>query len=221
MEKVYTDAMALHVIPATTSGRYLEEGPESPRAVVFSFHGYGQNAEENLADIRRIRGSETLRFVAVQALHWFYRSRSDEVVASWMTRLDRDQAIGNNVAYVRNVVDRVRHGRPRVPFFFAGFSQGTAMAWRAAASIPGSAGVIILGGDLPPDVTDVALLPPILLGRGMRDDWYTEEKLQRDLGRLQAARVETCEFDGGHEWGEAFLERASRFLEQQSAAAPV
>lgn len=205
--------MQVQTISTPTTGRFLVEGPSAPRSILFSFHGYAENAEENLAQVRRIPRGDTRLVVAIQALHWFYRMRTQEVVASWMTPLERQQAIANNIAYVRSIVEQVRDAHAGVPFFFAGFSQGAAMAWRAAAAIPGSAGVIILGGDLPRGITEPATLPPILLGRGSADDWYTLEKYQNDLERLRDARVETCEFDGGHEWGEAFLERVARFLE--------
>lgn len=205
--------MIIETIPATTTGRYIVETPDAtPRSILFGFHGYGQNAETNLEEISRIAGRETRILVSVQALHWFYRSRTDEIVASWMTRVERDEAIANNLAYVRNVVHRVRAGRGDVPFFFAGFSQGAAMAWRAAAAIAGAAGLIVLGGGVPHEITTPGELPPILLGRGHRDEWYPDEKMRRDLERLRGARVETCLFDGGHEWSAAFLERAAAFI---------
>jgi Predicted esterase len=205
--------MTVHTVPATTTGRYLVAPTDAAsKSILFGFHGYGQNAEENLEEISRIAGRETRILVAIQALHWFYRPRSEAVIASWMTRVGRDEAIANNLAYVRNVVDRVRAGRRDVPFFFAGFAQGAAMAWRAAAAIAGAAGLIILGGDFPPEITTTGALPSILLGRGNGDEWYTDDKMQRDLERLHGARVESCVFDGGHEWGAAFLERAAAFL---------
>jgi predicted esterase len=60
-----------------------------------------------------------------------------------------------------------------------------------------------------------ALLPPVLIGRGTGDPWYTEEKMARDLGTLRArgTQVEALVFAGGHEWGPAFLEAAGRFLD--------
>jgi dienelactone hydrolase len=83
-----------------------------------------------------------------------------------MTSQDRELAIADNVAYVRNVVAQFPAARRIV---FAGFSQGVAMAYRAAAAIPTTA-VIALGGDVPPDVIPVARsLPPVLVGRGVRD----------------------------------------------------
>jgi len=41
----------------------------------------------------------------VQGLHRFYRSRSEIVVASWMTKQDRELAIGDNIDYVRRAVE--------------------------------------------------------------------------------------------------------------------
>jgi hypothetical protein len=45
--------------------------------------------------------------VAVQALHPFY-TKSERVVASWMTREDRELAIADNLAYVAAVVETVQ-----------------------------------------------------------------------------------------------------------------
>jgi predicted esterase len=92
---------------------------------------------------------------------------------------------------------------------FLGFSQGAPMAYRAAAAHPHAAGVISLGGDLPEDV-DPAALPPILIARGVRDEWYSAEKFKKDLRFLPAATV--VELDAGHEWTEEFSAAAGAFL---------
>jgi predicted esterase len=118
---------------------------------------------------------------------------------------------------VRSVVDAVTREFPiNADVFFAGFSQGVAMAYRAAADIP-AAGVIALGGDVPPDITsrsDRSTLPHVLLGRGTTDEWYTEQKMAADVERLQtlAASVDVCVFPGGHEWTEGFTREAGGFL---------
>jgi hypothetical protein len=68
---------------------------------------------------------------------------------------------------------------------------------------------------VPPDVkeSEDVQLPPVLLGRGKTDDWYTEEKFNKDSSFLQAnTRVTPCVFDGGHEWTDAFRTAASEFL---------
>ncbi|HEX6201281.1 MAG TPA: phospholipase, partial [Thermoanaerobaculia bacterium] len=149
----------------------------------------------------------------------FY-TRNGEVVAGWMTRFDRDLAIADNTAYARAVVEALRAELAPAPaLVFAGFSQGVAMAYRAAAAMPCS-GVVSLAGDVPPEV-DAADLPPVLAGRGKTDEWYDDAKLAEDLRRLEAAGVpaETCVFDGGHEWTPAFYQAAGRFLERVRSGA--
>jgi predicted esterase len=135
-----------------------------------------------------------------------------------MTRLEREHAIADNLAYVAAVVESARREAPAAgPLVYIGFSQGASMAWRAAAhSGQRSVGLIALGGDMPPDVADdaQAALPPALIARGERDEWFTAAKMQRDLERCAArgVRARSLVFDGGHEWGEAFFGAAGEFL---------
>lgn len=214
--------MIARTIPAATHGRYLVEAAvaSDPAPLFVGFHGYAEAADAQLARMRSIRGSHEWLVVSVQALHPFYRGRSQDVVAGWMTSQDRDLAIADNIAYVREVVDAIARewplGRPLV---FAGFSQGVAMAFRAAAaSARPVAGVIVCGGDVPPelDASALAHVSAALVGRGIRDDWYTAEKAAADARRLRDAgvRVVPVEFDGGHEWPAPFIDAAGAFLSQ-------
>jgi predicted esterase len=132
-----------------------------------------------------------------------------------MTRQDRELEIADNMAYVWSVVRAVERdygtGRPLV---FAGFSQGVAMAYRAAAA-GACDGLIVLAGDVPPDVAPrAAALPPVLIGRGVTDAWYTAEKAAADVAVLRAAGVSVTEevFDAGHTWDERFTAAAQEFL---------
>jgi predicted esterase len=183
-----------------------------PWPALFSFHGYGEDATANMAALQRIPNIEGWLLVAVQALHPFY-TKNERIVASWMTRQDRELAIADNIRYVTTVVEAVRREfKTAVPStVFAGFSQGVAMAYRAAANVA-AAGVVVLAGDVPPDVTQK--LPEILIGRGRSDDWYTEATMTADLSRLRdlAQRVETCVFDGGHEWTDEFATAVGVFM---------
>ena len=206
----------VHVIHASTHGRYLVRAPDTPGPwpLLVGFHGYGENAERHLDALQRIRGAAGWLLAAVQALHPFY-NRDQVVVASWMTRQDRELAIADNIKYVEAVVEALRRDHAtQAPPLFAGFSQGVAMAYRAAVHI-GAAGIIALAGDVPPDVTDArAPLPPVLIGRGVRDTWYTKAKHESDLATLRqmGVRVESCVFDGAHEWTEEFSGAAGTFL---------
>jgi predicted esterase len=73
-----------------------------------------------------------------------------------------------------------------------------------------------LGGDLPSDVAEAPTLglPPILIGRGERDTFYTAPQLAKDLAVLEARglQAEVVRFDGGHEWSPDFLSAVGRFL---------
>jgi predicted esterase len=199
----------VRTIPATVHGRYLvRDGP--PERLLVGFHGYGETAEGHMAELRQIPGIDRWIAIAVQALHPFYVSRTGMIVASWMTSLDRELAIDDNRAYVRSVVAQFPMARQLV---FLGFSQGAAMAYRAA-SASNATGVIALGGDVPPDVVEShPKLPPVLIGRGIREEWYTDEKLQKDLRFLcEVTTVSTCIYDGAHEWMAEFREAAGEFL---------
>lgn len=204
-------------IEARVHGRYLVRAPETPRPwpMLVGFHGYGEDASTHLDELTRVPGTAAWLVVSVQALHRFY-TRQDRVVASWMTRQDRELAIADNVDYVGRVLSEVRRRyQPGPPLVFAGFSQGGAMAYRAAAHYRADA-LIVLAADVPPDVAagGPLRLPPTLIGRGARDEAYPQAKQREDVAMLRAGgvEVEVCEFAGGHEWAEVFRQAAGRAL---------
>ena len=59
-------------------------------------------------------------------------------------------------------------------------------------------------------------LPPILLGRGTSDPWYTADKSAADQSILRAAGVSVAEhvFKAGHVWDPSFISAAEDFLER-------
>ena len=219
-------------IAVNTHGRYLVVPPadEVPAGLLVGFHGYAEGAESQLERLRAIPGSNRWGLVAIQGLHRFYQRRTNEVIASWMTRQDRDLAIADNLAYVEAVLDTVAREssvfarpsddelrRDRSRLVFAGFSQGVAMAFRAACATTRPVdGVIAVGGDVPPEIDPASLghVRTALVCRGTRDEWYTDEKFQQDVARIRqaGATVHPLAFDGGHEWSAAVLEAASAFL---------
>ena len=212
------------LLSTATTGRYLVEPASQPQApTLVGFHGYGQRAEHLLADLRRLPGASGWNLVAVEALHRFYSSKTREVVASWMTSLDRDQAIEDNVAYVGRIVAELRAEWGPGRLVFAGFSQGAAMAWRAATRCGPCAGLLVLGGDLPRDVARAGgqAPPPVLLGRGTQDALYPLQQFEKDLAALETLGwpAEAVRFEGGHAWEPGFLEAAGRFLERLRGSA--
>ena len=210
--------MHTRTVRTATHGRYLVDIPDYSRATVVGFHGYKENAAIHMDVLRRIAGERAIGRVSIQGLHRFY-SRGDDVVASWMTKEDREQAIADNIDYVGSVLTTIadEFGITR-PMIYAGFSQGVAMAYRAAAFVQRPCdGVIALAGDLPPDVAPVASsLPRTLIGRGTDEEWYTADKSAKDFEALRAAgvKVEEFVFEGGHEWTAQFFARATAFVDE-------
>ena len=171
-DRVMLDEVQL--IPTTTHGRILVREPRAAamRGVLVGCHGYMESAAIQMERLAGIPGASSWTLVSVQGLHRFYRGRTENVVASWMTREDRDVAIADNLAYLDAALDAVPHGGT-TRIVYAGFSQGVAMAFRAALrGRRRAAGVIAAGGDVPPELlADAALrFPPVLVARGTRDD---------------------------------------------------
>src|SRR5687768_16566470 len=126
--------MQTRTIATRIHGRYLVRTPrvDGPWPRLIGFHGYRENAARHMEALESIPGTEGWLLVAVQGLHRFY-ARSGDVVASWMTSEDRELAIADNIYYIRNVADAVHAEFPTgETLAFACFSQGTAMAFRAA-----------------------------------------------------------------------------------------
>jgi predicted esterase len=218
-------AVAEQTVQTQTHGRYLVSSGSAHNApLLVGFHGYGETAEEDFSRLRAIPGSDKWTLVSIQGLHQFYRRRTSEIVASWMTRQNRELAIVDNLAYVssvfRNIAGPWNGDRTLV---LTGFSQGAAMAFRTAANgdVP-VAGVMVCGGDVPPELDAKALsrIPAVLIGRGMRDDWYTAQKLAADEERLRAAKihVETVVLDAGHEWTMDYANACAHFLQRSIAS---
>ena len=215
--------MDVHAVPTMTHGRVLvqEARAAARRGVLVGFHGYMESAKTQMDRLQAIPDASAWTLVSIQGLHRFYRGRSEEVVASWMTREDRELAIADNLAYVAAALDQVPHD-PSTRVVYTGFSQGVAMAFRAGlrGTLPAAA-IVAVGGDVPPELVDDPSLrfPAVLFARGSRDEWLTEPRFEKDVAALRsrAAGVEPLVYDGAHEWNlvvsdaiGAFLSRISR-----------
>src|SRR5689334_19386553 len=122
----------VQTIAARVHGRYLVVPGSGP--LVVGLHGYGENADRTLAQLRRVPLWEGWSLAAIQALHPFYNMKTSEVGASWMTTLDRELAIDDNTDYLRSVVEALRMALAPSAIFFVAYSQGAPIAWRAIAA---------------------------------------------------------------------------------------
>jgi predicted esterase len=217
-------------VPALVHGRVLLELPAGgePTALLVGFHGYAQRGEDALDFLRPLaavaEGSTPRNWAlaAPQALHPFYR-KDGTVVSGWMTKLDRELALADNVAYAARAVGELLRRLPSVRrLAMVGFSQGVAMTYRAAARCGHAVDVVVaLAGDVPPELRDGGWgsRPHVLIGRGSREEWYGEDKLAADREALTRLGLEheVCAFEGGHEWGQDFVARARDVLAERLA----
>jgi predicted esterase len=214
--------MDVHAVPTMTHGRVLvrEARAAARRGLLVGFHGYMENANTQMERLEAIPDASAWTLVSIQGLHRFYRGRSDEVVASWMTREDRELAIADNLAYVAAALDQVPHDRS-TRVVYTGFSQGVAMAFRAGVrgTLRASA-IAAVGGDVPPELlADERLrFPAVLLARGSRDEWLTEPKFEKDVAALKTHGValEPLVYDGAHEWNALVADAIGGFLSKIS-----
>jgi predicted esterase len=137
-----------------------------------------------------------------------------------MTRSQRELAIQDNIRYVTGVVAEIKREFPvSERLIYLGFSQGAAMAYRAAAgSGHPCQGLVVLGGDVPPELEhrDLSGFPPVLLGRGSSEEWYDAAKMDHDveLLRTKGVDIHPLVFRGGHEWTNEFRAATGEFLNQ-------
>jgi predicted esterase len=214
------------VLVKKTSGVVSEKRlpMSAPPVVLIGFHGYAQSAEDMMVELQALPGSEAWTLVSVQALNRFYTRGDSAIVANWMTRQDREQTIADNVVYTDRVLDVLLKNDIGSPFsettpdvFLLGFSQGVAMAYRAALlGRHRVAGIIAVGGDIPPDVKSVPAerWPRLLIAAGSTDHWYTPEKVAADETFLRTHGVphELLHYDAGHIFTDVVRARVSAFV---------
>src|SRR6266513_3311805 len=132
-----------HHIEVRRSARYYTLGEPSAetRDVWFACHGYGQLAADFIKEFEII-AHPTRVIVAPEALSRYYaanepgfHSSESKVLASWMTREDREAEIDDYVAYLDAVYADVFESldRARVTVHALGYSQGAATVSRWAA----------------------------------------------------------------------------------------
>jgi predicted esterase len=204
-------------IATAIHGRVLVREAADPAAIVAGFHGYMENAAIQMARLEALPASEGWTLIAVQGLNRFYKGRSDDIVAGWMTRQDREEMIADNIEYVDRAIEAAAPAG--LPLFTMGFSQGVAMAFRAAVRGRRPAGgIVAVGGDVPPELLEDTArgFPPLLLARGERDDWYTTAKLEVDVRALRArgSHVEPLVYPAGHEWAPEVTDAAAGFIQR-------
>lgn len=217
-----------HHVEVPRTARYYTVGDRgTARAVWLAVHGYGQLAGFFARHFAAHAAGRLV--VAPEALSRFYVARGDaatgepaRVGATWMTREDRLNEIGDYVRYLDRALDAATEGlrAAALPLGVLAFSQGAATAcrWvahRYAHGLPAPAALVLWGGAVPPDFDlagpdgDALRAVRLLLVAGERDEFATAAAVAEQEGRLRAAGVafETVRHAGGHRLDDATLGR--------------
>ena len=181
---------------------------DAPPALIIAAHGYGQACK---SFIRRFRPwcAHNVLVAVPQGPSQFYWKHDNppRVGFSWMTSYMRENTIEELMAYMTRLLEDLAecYTFDKNRMFTLGFSQGSALAFRLAASdILKPAGAIACGGDLPPDVADrlSELDPfPVLLVHGKEDKSMSYERAREgeQMLRDHDFPVDTLYFDGEHD----------------------
>ncbi|GJG85389.1 esterase [Gemmatimonadetes bacterium T265] len=229
------DAPRVHHVEVPRTARYytLGGGPAT-RAVWLALHGYGQLAEYFARHFAPHAAAHLV--VAPEALSRFYlpapggapggggANGAPRVGATWMTREDRLNEIGDYVRYLDRALDAATEAAAvdlaGAPLAVLGFSQGTATACRWAAhrhadGLAPPARVVLWGGAVPHDFDlagpdgDALRGARLTLVAGDADEFATPAAVAEQEARLADAGVayEVVRYPGGHRLDGAALGR--------------
>lgn len=219
--------MSARHIQVTRTARYYTLGGwgDAVDDVWFALHGYRQAARRFARRFTILDAPERL-VVVPEALSRFYVDRSPgrhgpehRVGASWMTREDRDNEIGDYVAYLDSLADEVANAPAARRRVVLGFSQGAHTASRWVVLGRADAQELVLWGaglatDLSPDALAVGLDGVhVTFVRGASDRFRDtrEEAAQEALLEKLGVPFTVIIFPGGHEIaGGPLLDIASR-----------
>ncbi len=210
------------VIPKTARYFILNEPSEQIEQVWFVCHGYAQLANYFINNFDELDKNKNL-IVAPEGLHRFYwKGFSERVVASWMTKEDRESDILDYVNYLNVVYQEVIASlkNKNVKINVLGFSQGTATVCRWLASSKVKADNLILwAGAFPNDMNwkqnkTVFDKMKTFIVVGDTDEFINEEEVLKHVDLLKKNEIafEFIRFKGKHEINKTTLSALQKSL---------
>jgi predicted esterase len=177
-------------VPLSVVAHVESSGPARPESVLIAFHGYGETPQKLLELFAAAGITDRSLVVAPWGLHHYY-DRKGEVVASWLTRFERECRIEELRRHSLRIWEEIRRRHGELPLALFGFSQGAANVYRVGLlpELPARA-LYVLGGDMPPEtVSELAAAPrrPVHLLWGEGDEVVPIERMEADAARLAAA----------------------------------
>lgn len=176
--------MKTYHVPTIKTARYFQLGEftSSTKRIILACHGYAQLAEYFLKWFDEIDTSNTV-IIAPEGLHRFYwQGFNGKVVASWMTKEDRENDIKDYCLFLDNVLKSTGYDAS-IQLIALGFSQGAATISRWSEYTSFKIDHLILwAGVFPEDVSVKAISfkidMPVHVLFGDEDEFYNHDQLE-------------------------------------------
>ena len=197
-------------ISISKTGKYSQIGKSSKKInnVWIVLHGYGMLSEYFVKKFECIIDETTL-VIAPEATNRFYLGNNyNRVGASWMTKLDREQEIRDNILFLDKLFSIIKKeiGHDNFKLNTLGFSQGgpALVRWLMSNKLNTNS-LILWGSDIPKDslVTENksrwnSINLKIVIGKN--DEYINEEKKQEFVGVVKSygLKYDLIEYEGSH-----------------------
>ena len=211
-------------ISISKTGKYSQIGKCSKKInnVWIVLHGYGMLSEYFVKKFECIINETTL-VIAPEATNRFYlRDNYTRVGASWMTKLDREQEISDNILFLDKLFSIIKKdiGHDNFKLNTLGFSQGgpALVRWLMSNKLNTNS-LILWGADIPKDslVTENksrwnSIKLKIVIGKN--DEYINEEKKQEfvEIVKSYGLKYELIEYEGSHKIIEEELKKIANSL---------
>ena len=211
-------------ISISKTGKYSQIGKCSKKInnVWIVLHGYGMLSEYFVKKFECITNETTL-VIAPEATNRFYlRDNYTRVGASWMTKLDKEQEISDNILFLDKLFSIIKKdiGHDNFKLNTLGFSQGgpALVRWLMSNKLNTNS-LILWGSDIPKDslVTENksrwnSIKLKIVIGKN--DEYINEEKKQEfvEIVKSYGLKYELIEYEGSHKIVEEELKKIANSL---------
>lgn len=198
-----------HHYTTQRTARYYTDGPDTIKAKHFwiTCHGFAQMAGDFIREFEPLALLDC-RIIAPEALNRFYaRGFDGKVVATWMTREDREAEIADYVAYLDGLYNQETNTLNTVAVkHILGFSQGATTVCRwVAARKPSFHHLWLCSGDLPHDL-DWQAFVEAMQGKklhmviGINDPLIPADRKESTMLKIKeyGLNYELHEFNGAH-----------------------
>ena len=211
-------------ISISKTGKYSQIGKCSKKInnVWIVLHGYGMLSEYFVKKFECIINETTL-VIAPEATNRFYLENNyNRVGASWMTKLDREQEISDNILFLDKLFSIIKKdiGHDNFKLNTLGFSQGgpALVRWLMSNKLNTNS-LILWGSDIPKDSLVIenksrwnSMNLKIVIGKN--DEYINEEKKQEFVGVVKSygLKYDLIEYEGSHKIIEEELKKIANSL---------